>query len=161
MKMYYVTSTETDAAVEDDLHLVSEMFVCWARRHQIKCVAHRDDNKPGFRVVVDAVPVGDPDDEERALQNHVNFHVGSLLRYTSADQRMGREELEALPVLGLVDLAWKLFRHMPRTAQLVLSVADLDLSLWESLTPDEVERYRPLEKLMEADQANLRASRAK
>lgn len=136
-----------------DLELVSEMFVCSMRSVQIWCVEHRDDGEPGFRVVVDVFAESDGD-EEYSQKQHVGFHVHGLLRYAGMTLREDSDVSE-LPVVQQIDIAWNAFRSMPRSTQLILAAADLELRLGDSLTEEEIERYRPLERLMRADQERL------
>ena len=138
---------------ETDLKLVSDMFICSMRRAQIWCVEHRDDGEPGFRVVVDVFAESDGDKEYSQMQ-HVSFHVREILKW-SGTGGMDERDVADLPVVQQIDLAWNAFRSMPRSTQLILAAADLELRLGDSLTEEEIERYRPLERLMRADQERL------
>ena len=121
-----------------------EAFVASMRRRQIWEVEHRTDAITGFRI---NVPVFGDD----SLLMHLGCHLEQLLGFSRNSLPPGVQSFGQLPFIEQVGLAFQAFCALEPHTQLVFAAADLDLCLGESLTAEEIERYRPLVRLLEED----------
>ena len=132
--------------------MMYETLVCCLRRHQVPGV----DTDPGRNRLL--VPLNFDAKDEGLLTVLASTTDGLLDSFGSETQRHEwvAEDHDAAGMLAMIETVWA---AMSEPDRLLWAAADLDMSLGDSLSEEDIERFRPLERALRESQVELRQNR--